>query len=640
MASAGVVPREGTVHMIGRIDSTPDRWRGQHPDGPGPRAALLAIMALVALAGFSMARAQAPKARPKAVTLAPSEPPALSPDGPAVLPDFNQQAPPGDPPPIEAGPPPIAGPAPKLDPKVEPADAPDEKNPLPDARIPPGGAPGSSGRPAGPEPDPFAIQPDRLSLGKQRVQLSVEVKAPPVINLGKESVVRLLVTNESDTDASGVSVVYQLPDALQFLSSTPEATQVPGEKALYHWKKPMLAARGEWVVVLKVVAKEARAIEHAVSVTAKAGSRANATVQEPKLKVETNASPGRLLKGNPVTFTIVVRNPGTGPARNVIVQAKLSSGLRQGHDDFVEQTIPEIKPGESVSLDPLIVDTIAGGQQTCTVEARSADVNTVVEDQRVTRGVEVTMPDLAVKLTGQDFRYTGQTNEYKLSVTNPGSAPAKKVKVSVSLPQQGGKLVALPDRASFIKESRKLLWTLDQIEPGQTLDMAFVYLTSTPGLYRATAEATSGEIRRSDAVSTEVSGIAVLDLQITQTARVIDVGTSIYYDLTIKNTGSKEATRLQLSGKLTKLKVLQHYNVDKGQFQFNVQTGQFVFPEIERLAIGQSITLSLEVQAVESGPGGCHAFLANAEMGAEDAKVEDVISTTITGNGRPRTTPK
>jgi uncharacterized repeat protein (TIGR01451 family) len=610
MAWAGPVPTEGIVLMIGRIDSTKDRW-----------PALLAIAALIALAGPA-ARAQGPRAQLKGVAPAPTEPPVLYPTGPGAG---------------SMALPPPAEPQPKLDLRVQPAEA-DDKGGLPEAKLPPGGVPPGSGRHSGPADDPYTLHPDRLTAGKQRVQLSVEVRASPVINLGKEATVRLVVTNESSNDASGVSVVYQLPEGLQLLSSTPEATPVPADKALFHWKKSMLAAGGEWVIVLKVLAKEARACDHSAVVTAKTGSRAHTTVQEPKLKVEVNASPGRLLKGNQVTFTIAVRNPGTGPARNVIVQAKLSSGLRQGNDDVLEQPIAEIKPGEMKELDPLIVDSVAGGQQTCTVEARSPDVNTVVEDHRVTRIIDVTRPELAVKLTGPDVRFTGQTGEYKLTVTNPGTAAAKKVKVAVALPQQGGKLVALPDRASFIKESRKLLWTLDQVEPGLSVEMTFVYLTSTPGLYRATAEATSGELRSSDAMSTEVSGIAVLDLQVTQTARVIDVGKTTIYDITIKNVGSKEATRLQLSGNLTKnLKVLQHFNVEKGQFQFNLQSGQFLFPEIDRLAVGQSITLGLEVQATESGPGGCHVFLAHAEMGAEnDAKVEDVVSTTITGSGRPR----
>ena len=81
----------------------------------------------------------------------------------------------------------------------------------------------------------------------------------------------------------------------------------------------------------------------------------------------------------------------------------------------------------------------------------------------------------------------------------------------------------------------------------------------------------------------------------------MDVGKTNFYDITLKNSGTREATRLQLNGKLTKnLKVLKHFNVEKGEFQFKPGTGQFVFPEIDRLGVGQTITLSLEVQATES----------------------------------------
>ena len=628
MASAEVVPREGTVLMIGRFDSTQNRWR----------AALLAMATLFAVLGASIAQAQAPRARPGKVVPTPTDAPGLSPDAPT---DPGPVA--GTPPGRPSDPPPGSMAVPKVDARVLPAETLDEPDPkLPGAKLPPGGAPVPPGRTSGAESDPFTIYPDRLSLGKQRVQLTDEVQASRVINLGKESTVRLVVNNESNIDASGVSVVYLLPDALQFVSGTPEALPVPGDKPLYQWTKPMLAAGAEWVIVLKVIAVAARACEHAATVTAKTGSRANTNVQEPKLKVEAAASPGRLLMGKQVTFTIAVRNPGTGPARNVIVQAKLSNGLRLGNDDIVEQTIAEIGPGQRVELEPLIVDTVAGGQQSCTVDVRSPDVNTVVEDQRVTRNIDVTKPELTIKISGEDNRFTGQTIDYKLSVTNPGTAPARNVKVSTALPSAGGQMIGKPDRATFNKESRKLFWALGQVEPGQTVEMTFTYMTSTPGLYRATAEATSGELRSSDTMSTDVSGIAVLDLQVTQTSKLIDVGKTNYYDITIKNAGSKEALRLQLRGNLTKgkLKLLQHFNVEKGQFQYNVETGDFVFPEIDRLAVGQTITLSLEAQATASGPAGCHVFLGHAEMGEEEAKVEDVVSTTITGSGRPRTAPK
>jgi len=611
--------------MIGRLHATPDRGRAGRRIARACRAASLLAVAAWALAGAMAPMAQAQRQKPAPTVPAPQ---------PAPLPELGAgsapQATPGD----LTLPPTGEPPAPR-DPRVVPVDG-EDSNTLPPAKERPGGPPAGKG--PGGEPDAFVLPADRLTPGKHRVQLTVDVQAKDVINIGKESTVRIVVVNEGNIDAYGVSVVYQLPEGIDYVSGTPEATQDPGNKSHYYWKKSMLAANGEWAIVLKVIAREAKAVEHTATVTAKAGSRANAIVQEPKLKVEATAAPGRVLKGSQVTYQITVFNPGTGPARNVTVQAKLSGGLKLGSDDIVEQTIDVIAPGGRVTLDPLMVDAVAGGQQTCTVEVRSPDVNMVPEMHRVIRPVAVTEPKLALKLTGQDFRYTGQTNEYKLTVTNTGDAPARRVKVSASLPQQGGRLQpgALPAGAEFDKKSRKLLWLIPQIEPGQSIDHVFVYETSTPGLYQCAAEATSGELRQSDKLSTEVSGIAVLDIRLRQTKRYIDVGKSNYYEITIKNEGTKEATRLQLSGVLTtNFKIEASYGIDRGDFNYKPTTGNFIFPEIDRLDPGKTLTLGFDATALatESGTATCHVNLAH-----DDTKVEDVIATTITGGGRPRPT--
>ena len=631
--------------MIGRFDSTPDRPRPGHNDGARRRVArafrVASILAVAAwtFAGGSWAPAQAPKrstARPTPV--APMQDAVKAPTAmPAPTPDPAAEQVPSTPPGMQPLPADLAN-SPQIDPRVVPAAA-DETNPLPPAKDSPGGQAGGPGRAPGGEPESFALPLDRLTPGKHRVQLSVDVQASPIINVGKESTVRLVVVNEGNVDAFAVTVVYQLPDGLEFASSTPEGLLVPGEKSQYFWKKPMLAAGGEWAVVLKVIAREAKSCEHSATVTAKIGSRAGSTVQEPKLKVEATVSPGRVLKGRQATYQIAVTNPGTGPARNVIVQAKLSGGLKLGSDDIVEQTIEVIKPGERFALDPLTVDAVAGGQQGCTVEVRSQDVNAVPDDHRVSRPVEVTEPKLALKLSGQDFRFTGQTNEYKLTVSNTGTATARDVKVYASLPQQGGRLKPgpLPAGAKFDKPTRKLYWLLPQLEPSQSTDLTFVYETSTPGLYKCSAEATSGQLRQSDRLDTEVSGIAALDVQIKQSVRYIDVGKTNYYEITIENKGTKEATRLQLSGNIGKLlKLDKQFGVDRGEVRFEPNTGDFVFPEIDRLDPGKSLVVGLDVIALQSGSATCHVKLAHAEQAVGDAPVEDVISTTITGNGRPR----
>ena len=538
-------------------------------------------------------------------------------------------------------------PPPPVDPSVIPAAvgeaAADGANPLPLATAGAGGAsPGGAAGAAGGDPaGPFVLRPDRLPTGKQQVKLSVEVRASAVINLGKETPVRIVVVNDGTTDAYDVSVVYQLPESLQFVSSETPETKDPVNPQIYYWTKAMMAAGGEWSIGLKVKAKDTKACEHVASVTAKAGSKATTMVQEPKLRVEAIAAPGRILKGGQVKFEITVSNPGTGPARNVNVQARLSDGLKLGDDDVVEQTIEVIEPGKRVTLDALLVDTVAGGQQTCRIEVRSPDVNAVPADHQISKGVEVTEPKLAIDLAGQEMRYTGQAIDYKLTVTNTGTAPARGVLVSTALPQEGGRLRGLPPQGATLKNDRKLVWKVGQLDPGQSFESKFIYDTSTPRLYRCNAEVVSGPIRTSKQMVTDVSGIADLDLKILPTDRMVDVGKSTYYDFVIKNVGTKEATKIQLRGTLINLKVKKSfYEESTGQFETKPeagdQPGEFVFPEIARLPAGQAITLSLEVEGLRKGVASASVGLAHDEMGNDkNSIIKGAITTKVTDNNGP-----
>jgi hypothetical protein len=245
--------------------------------------------------------------------------------------------------------------------------------------------------------------------------------------------------------------------------------------------------------------------------------------------------------------------------------------------------------------------------------------------------IEAPKPVLDVKITGEPVRLSGQIIEYKVRVSNTGKIPADG-NVSVKLPVEGGKLVSLPPKAKFAVQSRRLSWRLEPLEPGQTLDLAFSYLTSIPGVYRASVDVTLDEDTKfSDTFSTEVQAIAALDLQVTQTSRSIEVGKTTHYDITIKNAGNKPAAKLDLSGKLTRnLRIVKVFGAANGDVDFNNQTGQVLFPMIERLEPGATITISLEVEALEAGPADCRVFLGHSEMAPGSPMIEDVISTTVT----------
>src|SRR5262249_7306387 len=154
------------------------------------------------------------------------------------------------------------------------------------------------------------------------------------------------------------------------------------------------AAGSQRDILVKVKMIKTGEVNHAATVTMQAGSRSRTIVREPKLKVEYSATPGKVLKGQAVQFKIFVTNTGDGPARNVVLRAKLSPGLRVDSPEpndqtLFEQVLDQIEAGQRLPLDPLVADTVAAGEQTCRIDAQSVDVTTSGDDARCLATVTV-----------------------------------------------------------------------------------------------------------------------------------------------------------------------------------------------------------------------------------------------------------
>jgi uncharacterized repeat protein (TIGR01451 family) len=317
--------------------------------------------------------------------------------------------------------------------------------------------------------DPFVLPREKLPLGRQSVALTVDVVGPQVLNINQYASLKIVVKNAGTTDAMGVVVRDELPDSLEFLSSQPEAAR---DGSLLFWKLSTVPAGSEKVIQLRVKAIKVEPAEviHAATVSMLAGSKSRTIIREPKLKVEQTATSGKVLKGQPVQFRIAISNPGTGPARNVVVQAKLSAGLKHesgepNDQNVFEQTLDVIEPGQRKVLDALVAETKLEGEQTCLVVAQSSDVTTSRDDARSLATVTVIEPKLTVAITGDEKRFTDTIATYNIDVMNP--APRRRT-TSTSWPHfpsaagwsdrrpvtRGGMLPAASSSGEFPRSNR------------------------------------------------------------------------------------------------------------------------------------------------------------------------------------------
>lgn len=585
-------------------------------------ALLAAVFGLYPAVGVTAQEPPAPTPVPQPMPVEEPPPPALPGTEPA----------PDEPDAPVAAEPPTTRPERTLDPAVEPAG--DEgPNPLPLATTPPNGqAPAQlGGNPSAPA-SPYMLPNDALPLGRQAIALTVDVRSPQVINLGKESTLQVVVKNAGTTDAMGVEVRDPLPDGLEYVSSVPEAVRA-GQ--VLNWKLGTLPAGSERTILVKVRATVVGSFDHAATVSMLTGGRSRTMVQQPLLKVEQKVTPSRVLKGQQVEFRISIENPGTGPARDVVVQAKLTSGLKHPEGNHVELKlasidIPAVAAGKRIELDPLIVDTTIPGVQECVVTASSPDV-TPTPEATSTAQVTVVEPKLSLEIVGPADRYTEQLAAYSLVVENRGTAPARNVRIT-SLVDKGVRLTAVSDNAKFDTAENRLTWDFPQIEPGAKQTVSFQIRTGGIGLCQIAGRVAADGIAPENATkNTNVKGIADVVFDVQGQHRVLDVGDTTTYAIRLRNQGTKEATGLLVSALLSKnLEIVNTEGTeqDAAKNTTSPEGPQLKFPVIDRLGTSSASgrQLIIRVRAIAPGQAFCRVYLHHEDL---DTPIDRVAVTRV-----------
>lgn len=609
---------------------------------------LLSILGILLLAPPALmlmpARAQDPGAPPP-VEAAPPASAELPPVRPSEIPDLAVPAAADEPSPAQGTAPRPAPGAGRLDEGPPGLNLPKRLEPAePPAEIPGGGGPGtgramldsSLERVQGSAPAAVAaadrgerIPVDRLPTGRQSVSVLVDIQSPAHMNLHKPATVRLIVRNAGTSDAHQVIVRDELPEGLKFVSSDPPPAAGGAGGQAITWSLGNMAAGSNGVITLKVEPTRAGPLEHGASVTFQTGSRTRIEVLQPRLKIDLVPSMKTVLKGQEVEFKVVVTNVGNGPARKVTVAAQLSRGLRydqseRGTGTMVTEPIPVLGPGDSKEIDPLVAIAGKAGDETCTVTAHSPDVVVLDKSQeaRAVQTITVQEPALDLALEGPKRRCTDTIAQYEIALKNPGTAPARRVRVAAFVPP-GLRLTSVPKGARYDAPNRRIVWTIDRLEPApKPQKLAFEVKVGDVGNYEITAEAAAdSNIRKKQNLVTEVFGIPDVDLEVTERQRVVDVGGTTHFQIALRNKGTKEATNIHLWASVSKnLKVTGGLDVPQDLQFVGSKEGEVVLQDkndpkrgIATLGPGRELVLGIEVKAIADKPESafCRVFITH-----------------------------
>jgi uncharacterized repeat protein (TIGR01451 family) len=513
----------------------------------------------------------------------------------------------------------------------------------PGAREKPGSAPASV-PPSAPAGEAFFLPADRLKTGPNAVGVTVEVRAPEVANLNLPSVIWILVKNSGPTEATNIGVRYPISEKLKFVQSDPppalpEKSEQYDTSPFFYWQINVLPAGGEKVIKVTVQPKEKGDFDHAVTVTMQAGAKARTVVREPRLKVEVRPSKKEILNGNPVTYDISVSNYGDYVARDVVIKAKLGSGLyhKRGTDlvlpiaDLQGHESGELKPGDTITA-RLEVDAKAMGKQPCTITVTSPDVTTEVS---ASAEIEVVEPQLSLTVSGPSERYTDTVARYRITLRNTGTATAKKVQVAAQVPS-GGKPIGVEPRALWKPEVLAFFWLVPEMPPGDTQDFEVEVKMGSIGSFQLQVAAKADEppVRQvKQYARTDIRGVSRVRVSLSEPRGVLDEGEETEYEVSLTNDGSQEATNVLVTGTVSdNLQVVSVSGPD-GQPQpvaKGTDSHKVPLPPIDRIPIGGKVVLSFRVRAIRAGDATCQVQVLHNDI--QTALMSNSILTRVTAS--------
>jgi uncharacterized repeat protein (TIGR01451 family) len=206
-------------------------------------------------------------------------------------------------------------------PLANPKEAPN--TPLP--KLPNTGMPFQGSPNAAPSPFPRPTTPAaRPSNDPPPPVVSIHVRAPATVALGKDVEYKLIVENTSTASAHHVLVTNAVPKNATFVSADPE----PEDKAapMLRWQLGSLAAGARKEIKLILRPSGDGDVNNIARVQFEHGEQVMTKLQRPQLKVQ-RFGPSHTHESDAMTYRIVIENTGVVEVKNIVLTDQLDEGL-------------------------------------------------------------------------------------------------------------------------------------------------------------------------------------------------------------------------------------------------------------------------------------------------------------------------
>ncbi|HET6879159.1 MAG TPA: CARDB domain-containing protein [Pirellulales bacterium] len=374
--------------------------------------------------------------------------------------------------------------------------------------------------------------------GPQAPSLVVEKAVPEEIQVGKPAIFAIRVQNVGTATAQGVEIHDVIPQGTHLIDTRPAGAQVAEGQVT--WRVGTIKAGDEAIVEMELMPIAEGEIGSVATVHFAGEASARTRSTRPQLAIDVS-TPEQVLMGEQVTMTIKVTNPGTGTATGIVISETIPEQLEHPAGSELEYEVGDLKPGESRQVE-LSMGTVKAGQVVNTLVARGE--GQLQAEQRAE--FTVVAPQLEVSMQGPKRRYLERQATYTVTVSNPGTAPAKEVQLVTHLPK-GLKFVGANNSGEFDPVTNTVHWVLEELPAKESGQVTLTALPIEAGeqLLKVESVAERGLSAEQEEV-VSVEGVAAILFQLADAADPIEVGGETTYEIRVVNQGSKAATNVEL----------------------------------------------------------------------------------------------
>ncbi len=422
-------------------------------------------------------------------------------------------------------------------------------------------------------------------------------------NVGQECRCELLVENTGQSIVRNVVTEAIVPDGIEVINSDPAPTASGGSAT---WSFGEMKPGDVRKVALTVIPRVKGELQMNAFVRVTGASSSSFSVRQPMIALKLDG-PAAIEIGQMVNYTAIVTNPGTGEAKNVVIQVVVPDGMEHRRGKMLTIEIGTLNPGESRQARLSLTGTKGGNQK--------LDVRVVADggliDEKIDT-VAIAEPRLNIGVRGPDRGIASQSTVYEVIVVNEGKVDSNNVRAKYRIPE-GFDFVKADRGGKFNVEDRTIDWFVGTLGPGQVKNFNVTLQALASGEYRHQVGVISEHGRMTMAEHlTAVQGNAKLALTVASNARSVQTGAEVSFEIKIQNSGITAAESVGLSCELpTGLELVDI----SGPSEFIADSGVVIFRALPSIAGGESVVFIVKTRCSRPGNHSARVRVASETIG-------------------------